>query len=1149
MFNFIFKKKKNNSMSLFINILLGILIFFSLGCGAFDDAKDKVSGNDDDETPSTSRSITGSVALSSALQSSSSDSEKKSREDSASVQCGNYRLYFIPSLTGEQGEDYYQLADNADGGCDLDGTLPEADTYDIQLFSKDTDETFSVFEADVLNNVEVDKKTSFEATIEYDYDLKIVKVTLVKIDGDGKREEVKIKGNKDDPNVQKFPDISGSYTFKLKQSSIDKFQKDEEDEVDEENKGGWEEDFYVVKYLGNLFDENYQEIDDTESYRVSFWTDKKCRDNCYELNGNSDVIKTYSMQASASAAASEILTITENTTVEQVYDFLSTQEWLPAATLTEFAADSLEDAADEDGDQEKDIVNNVGCESLMAPLIDLYKEATFDGKKCTAFPEPESLLDNESVLSLLAKIPADIVNVFKDEFLLNDILNTNSVDGPPHQEWCQDYNIFKGNEEAEEKFKAFITAQCEMHMSDELEDVEEKIDIVRQFFDIFAEIRREPKSDKKTAAMSDFIKDNDITSSNFATKMADDSILKGFLTLIIASPCEDEGCKIWKNGLKYAYNNLDKFKDGTLCDGFSYSENNICFTLSQFTAQATTIDIQIIKAGSTYSMIYRIKTGSTWGDWATTPIAGTANSYTYPDETGVEQNFTEVNFTFEAGGNTYDIYLPGDRDNEIYGNITSNGQTYGLGGEKLKVEENIAGISIVYRAKSGGGMAEQIDSMACQGGEYYPVEFKEGQEDAAEVSAIMNLQLPRVNGPMTYNEIQTALSGKPLGDWYKALVDLYQADGVVASGCGKINLKDAINSIYWSLQVPGMYSIYEDPDNPTINELETIQTLLNNFEGEEADLPGSFNPSGDIIDNWDAIKTKLARGSLQHIFWVIFDIQRDLGLKKIKKMFASKYLYGTKTLKEMTADDMASFLAELQAADKDYRWSWIWAKDERGCYETGGTCEVLTSTDLAAEYHYKSNKGEGGDGYSRLEDVKHRLEDARKRYALEEDATFKQKMKDIIANSKCIPDLSISHEPVFDENKNIIFKMTLRSPAYRIVDGEIRYKKDKELEGDSALKYIISSANLERESKGGMTSTCVFGEKKEMRAIPLPAANTEGKYELNGNFLKAFFDGCNSDDNMKEVDNVESSTETDGEKEEIGIDRYREIQAFKAVQQ
>ncbi|MFQ5560462.1 MAG: hypothetical protein ACE5FU_07755, partial [Nitrospinota bacterium] len=968
--------------------------------------------------------------------------------------------------------------------------------------------------------------------------------------------DIWVPGNLDIPAIQAFPDITGTYTVKMKRSQMDNFQKGEDDAIVGDNDGGWEESYYVKVYEGNLKDKGtYKEIPNTPSKRMAVWMEKGKRDGCYEVNSNSDAISTYSMQASATPAPGDVLTISSSTTSNDIYDFLTAHNWLPEA-LTEDAANAATGSADQS-------LQNLDCVGLMPLLKPFYAEATVDADSgyCTALISGAAGVQLPEVQTYLATLPAQEATGAA-EMLSNMLFAENQ--GPPHAEWCKEYQVVKGNTTKTAEFVNFMVGMCEMHTKGD-ESLFVKRDIVRQFFDIFAEIKREPRSDKKMDALADFIKDNDITAANFAVKMgdsdadgildADQTLLTSFLNIMSGMPCFDDGCKSWKRALKLAADNITAFGDNTLCQNFNYTQDDFCFTYAEFTATSTTIDLEITDDGTTPTLSLRTKTNGTWGSSsAPTNVSISENIFTMFDPTGAQQQVTEARYSFDYNGNSYNLGVDGGNDREIFGEmINGSGQYLGVFGNKVSKEVPAPGTTVtVYRIKSGGGMAEQIGELACSGG-YHPVEIKTA---GPEVTALMAINLPPFDfASNDENAFNTNLASEQVGDWYQALYNLYAGTGQVAEGCGKNQLKHSVQGIYWALQAPGVPAIVADPDEPTVDEIADVVLILNNLT---AGTPPAGLTASLTNAEWVQIQNNLVQQrQLMNIYWNIQSIQQEVGYSQMKALLANADM-DTSTpgvidnLEDLTAGQMATFLATFANLDFQGHWSWIWGNEQasqqasghqdachRPDYVAAGECIVWTAETLEAT----NDRGE-----ENLQDIKHRLRDARRKFALEEDSTFRTNVNNIIAHSKCIPDITFKDEPEIVQTQagpEIKFLLNLRGPAFRLLDDAINFKKDS----TNTTKYSVSDVSMEIHQQD-MTNTCVFGEKKEISNIPLPTLNSDTKYEFTGLFMRAFFDGCGASDNLQnseESSNTEQSSSNTGSST-VGSERFREVQAFKATQ-
>lgn len=150
-----------------------------------------------------------------------------------------------------------------------------------------------------------------------------------------------------------------------------------------------------------------------------------------------------------------------------------------------------------------------------------------------------------------------------------------------------------------------------------------------------------------------------------------------------------------------------------------------------------------------------------------------------------------------------------------------------------------------------------------------------------------------------------------------------------------------------------------------------------------------------------------------------------------------------------------------------------------------------------------------------LAELARRITEIKGHDAFRTDETFKATKRKIVAQSACLPDAALSHQPVLDDNDNLTFEVQIRGPVKRRMAGEVTL--DVDLEADSAdssssdTEFIVEDSRIV-ENEGGLGSAgCYWGEVQRLKNLSYDSSTGV----IKGAYTQAFIDTCrnaNSDD-------------------------------------
>lgn len=126
------------------------------------------------------------------------------------------------------------------------------------------------------------------------------------------------------------------------------------------------------------------------------------------------------------------------------------------------------------------------------------------------------------------------------------------------------------------------------------------------------------------------------------------------------------------------------------------------------------------------------------------------------------------------------------------------------------------------------------------------------------------------------------------------------------------------------------------------------------------------------------------------------------------------------------------------------------------------------------------------------------------------DTAYQDKIRLIARNSSCIPDATISRDPMLKEGADVssadasamTFALKLRAPAFRKMAGEVMLALKEEADSSDTLKFNAAEERLEKEGGGIGSDVCVRGEVVRLSNFYLKDG------DLFGGFSQAYKDGC-----------------------------------------
>ncbi|MBI2602990.1 MAG: hypothetical protein HYW48_08035 [Deltaproteobacteria bacterium] len=157
-----------------------------------------------------------------------------------------------------------------------------------------------------------------------------------------------------------------------------------------------------------------------------------------------------------------------------------------------------------------------------------------------------------------------------------------------------------------------------------------------------------------------------------------------------------------------------------------------------------------------------------------------------------------------------------------------------------------------------------------------------------------------------------------------------------------------------------------------------------------------------------------------------------------------------------------------------------------------------------------------------LAELTRRIAEIKGREAFRTDDTYKQKLRSIEAKSSCLPDSSLSHQPILDANDDFTFGVTIRGPVKRRMAGALNLDLSAAEKGTTA-SFIVEDSRLQKEEGGMGSEGCFWGEVQRLKNLTYTNGGDDAV--IKGVYSQSFVDTCRGSRNVDQGESAEGSSE------------------------